>query len=511
MDSFASARTRAIADTFVKHLDLDNKDIKDQAKGLTTDEQRDKQVAQIVDVVLDVIPFRSAIVSFQKGNVGDGVFDLALDLFGFLTAGTGVVGKALKIGNTALSTATKAYKVAKVIGVATVGMLNPLDGVDGLALGATRLAGRGLKPIGAKVLQGLNKLRGASGSYDLLHAASKEHGLALIGTYKVAGVATEGVAVLKNDHWYKYDHVTNTLYGLPIEDFTPRGMLSGSESAESLQLYQNLTRARSPVNYPAYTRGYKNGRLQALPGYRDGMRSKELRALAAANDRSPDEMGILSRELKKAYIEDAEYTSALLKQDVAGPGVKVTASSQISYNAHVDIPSIGECAGMSYAMAVAIEAGNEIQFLKNMIKAAADPNSPAAKKFIRDLRELQHAVKKPNIFHNDENPVSMGYQHIINNLATFKMSTTVRIGTKDHAMLAGVRVDPDSGKKEWFFYEPNSGYATFNNAMSMREGLENVLDSGKIAAINNTLKSRTGTRQYTVSGFEPSDLNRARY
>lgn len=511
-DSFLSSRTQVIADTFVKHLDLDSPQIKAQARGITTEDRRQGLADGVGDFLLNLIPFRSAIVNFQKGNYGEGAFDLALDVFGFLTAGVGTVGKAVKIGGTALSTATKVFKVAKLIGAATVSSLNPLGGLGDLTVGVARLTGSGLKALSSRALQGINHLRGASGSYDLLKAVSKEHGTTLIGTYKVGDVDIEGAAVLKDDRWYKYDHVTNKAYGLPIDEFKPRGapvfrtQLNGAAEIESEQLHKNLTGARSPTNLAAFNRGYRNGTLDTLPGYRPGMGSEKLRSLAVASNRSPDEMGILSRELKKAYIEDAKYTSALLTADVAGPGVKITPVSQMYYNAKVDLPSIGECAGMSYAMAIAIQTGKEDQFLKNMLKVADGPQTPEAAKFIKDLRDLQAKVQNSTAFHYGVQSVNVGYQNIIDKLANFKTSTTVRIGTRDHAMLAGVRIE--DGKKEWFFYDPNSGLVKFNTAISMREGMENVLNSGKIAATNNTIKSPTGSRVYSVSKFDSSDLNR---
>ena len=511
-DSFVSPRTQVIADTFVKHMDLDSPRIKAQARGITTEDSRQALAAGVGDFLLNLIPFRSAIVNFQKGNYGEGISDLALDVFGFLTAGFGTVGKALKIGGSALSTATKAFKVAKVIGAATISALNPLGGLGDLTVGAARLTGNGLKSLSSKALQGINHLRGATGSYDLLKAVSKEHGTTLIGTYKAGGFDIEGVAVLKNDRWYKYDHVTNKAYGLPIEEFKPRGapifraQLSGAAEIESDKLHKNLTGARTPTNLAAFNQGYRTGRLETLPGYLPGMSSGKLRALAVASNRSPDEMGILTRELKKAYLEDAKYSAVLLKDDVAGPGVKITAVSQIYYNSKVDLPSIGECAGMSYAMAVAIQTGKEEQFLKNMLKVADGPQTPAADKFINDLRDLQAKVQKSPDFHYGVQAVNVVYQTIIDELARFKTSTTVRIGTRNHAMLAGVRVE--NGKKEWFFYDPNSGLVKFNNATSMREGMEKVLNSGKIAATNSTDKSATGSRVYSVSQFDSSDLNR---
>ncbi|WP_157356541.1 hypothetical protein [Pseudomonas sp. CBZ-4] len=511
-DSFSSTRTQALADAFVKHLELDNPAIKAQARGLTTLDKHEKKVEAITEFALNLVPFRSAIVNFQKGNYAAGALDLAIDVFGFLTAGAGAAGKVLKIAGSGLSTANKALQAAKVIGSATVSALNPLGGVGDVLVGGSRFAAKGLTFLASKGVEYVNTMRGATGSYDLLKAISKEHGPTLIGTYKVADVEAQGLAVLRNDQWFKYDHVLNKPYGAPIADFSPRGapqiqnLLAGSAELESVKLFNNLTQARTGANRSAFNSGYLNGQLGSLPGYRPGMGSKQLRALAVADNRRPEEMGILARELKNAYIEDAQYVSALLTQDVAGPGVNITPMSQIHYNAKVDLPSIGECAGMSYAMALAIHAGKEDQFIKNMLKVADVPKTPGADKFISDLRNLQAKVQNPAMFHYGVQPRTVGYQEIISKLARFQTSTTVRIGTHDHAMLAGVRVE--SGKKEWFFYDPNAGLVKFNNSLAMQEGMEKLLNSGKLAATNNTLRSPGAGRQYSVSLFDPADVNR---
>lgn len=512
-DSFSSTRTNVLAQAFVKHLDLDNPAIKAQARGLTTQDKHDNRVEAVTEFALNLVPFRSAIVNFQKGKYAEGAVDLALDVFGFLTAGAGAAGKVIKVAGSGLSTANKVLQAAKVIGSATVSALNPLSGLGDALVGGSRFAAKGLKFLTSKGIEYVNSLRGATGTYDLLKALSKEHGPTLIGTYKVGDVETQGLAALRNDQWFKYDPALNKLYGPPITDFSPRGApelrstLNGAPERESVKLYNNLTQARTGANRSGFDAGYANGRLQSVPGYRPGMGSKQLRAMAVADNRRPEEMGILARELKKEYLEDATYISSLLTQDVAGQGVKITPSSQIHYNAKVDLPSIGECAGMSYAMALAIHTGKEDQFLKNMLKVADGPRTPGADKFINDLRNLQAKVQNPASFHYGVQPVDVGYQDIISKLAGFQTSTTVRIGTRDHAMLAGVRVE--SGKKEWFFYDPNAGLVKFANSLAMQEGMEKLLNSGTLAATNNTLKSPTGARKYTVSKFEPSDVNRA--
>jgi hypothetical protein len=214
VSSFSSARSRAIADTFVQHLDLDDPAIKELARGQTPMDEyyRPKPLGEFL---LNLIPFRSAIVNFQKGNYGEAVFDLTVDVFGFLTAGVATAGKLIRIGRTALSTGAKALKTAHVIGVATIDVLNPVGGLSDLA----RLVGTGGLYLLSRGAKAVNRLRGTADSYDVLKALSKQYDAAATGTVKVTGQTVEGAAVLKSGQWYSFDADTMRPYGSPLEEF----------------------------------------------------------------------------------------------------------------------------------------------------------------------------------------------------------------------------------------------------------------------------------------------------
>ena len=211
-DSFTSARSHGIATAFVEHLDLDDPAIKQQARGQTA---LDKANAQLSEFLLNLIPFRSAIVNFQNGQYGAGAFDLLLDVFGFLTAGTSTAGKLLKVGRSALSAGAKALRAVKVIGVAAIDVLNPVGGVGDLP----RLVGSAGLYVLSKGVKAVNKLRGATGSYDVLKAISKQYEAAATGTVKVAGQTVEGAAVLKGGKWYAFDADAMRPYGGPLDEF----------------------------------------------------------------------------------------------------------------------------------------------------------------------------------------------------------------------------------------------------------------------------------------------------
>ncbi|QXH79195.1 SET domain-containing protein-lysine N-methyltransferase [Pseudomonas salmasensis] len=211
-NSFTSARSEAIGMAFVEHLDLDAPAIKQQARGQTA---LDTANAQLSEFLLNLIPFRSAIVNFQSGQYGAGAFDLLLDVFGFLTTGAATAGKLLKVGRSALSTGAKALRAAKVVGVAAIEVLNPVGGVGDLP----RLVASGALYVLSKGVKAVNKLRGATGSYDVLKSISKQYEAAATGTVKVAGQTVEGAAVLKGGKWYAFDADTMRPYGSPLEEF----------------------------------------------------------------------------------------------------------------------------------------------------------------------------------------------------------------------------------------------------------------------------------------------------
>ena len=239
--SFSTNRTQRIADAFVQHLELDDPQIKEQARGRTTLDEQMGRAAPVEQFLLNLIPLRSAIVNFQQGNYREGAFDLVLDIFGFLTAGAAASGKLGRLISSTASSATKVLRGAKIIGTTLVNAFNPLGGLGDLAVGGTLLASKGGRLLFAKGVLAVNKLKGANGSYDLLKVASRQYDAAATGSLTVAGQRIETGAVLQNGKWYAFDVDKMRAYGTPLEGFTPgtkatKGMLAlaGAESGAQL-------------------------------------------------------------------------------------------------------------------------------------------------------------------------------------------------------------------------------------------------------------------------------------
>ncbi|MGF6094515.1 SET domain-containing protein-lysine N-methyltransferase [Pseudomonas sp. 18175] len=215
-----STRSDYIAQAFAKSLDLRNDDLLQLARGVTSFDEAASTSKAIGEFFLNLIPLRSAIVNFKNGNVADGLFDLSLDFIGLVTLGAGKAAQAGKALSKGFSSVRGAARAARFIGATAIEAVNPLSGAGDLALGGARLAVAGMQRVLSKGLEAVNALRGASGSYHLLKAVSKQHDAAATGAFKVAGERVEGGAVLHNGQWYAFDTATMRAYGSPLDDFT---------------------------------------------------------------------------------------------------------------------------------------------------------------------------------------------------------------------------------------------------------------------------------------------------
>ena len=213
---FSSARTDYIAKVLIKALDLNTDDPLQHARGMTSYDKSAAADEAIGEFFLDLIPFRSAAVNFIRGNVGEGLLDLSMDVVGLVTLGAGKAAQASKVFAKGVSGGLKATtKAVRFIGGAVLEALNPLGGAGDLLRGASHLAW-------SKGRTAVNVLKGASGSYDLLKAAAKQHGAVAVGTYKLADRVEEGAALLHKGNWYDYDVAKGQPYGPPLKNFQPR-------------------------------------------------------------------------------------------------------------------------------------------------------------------------------------------------------------------------------------------------------------------------------------------------
>lgn len=212
--SFASARTQYLVDAMVEDMELPA--LGAYSRGTTTFQTEHRTIEAVREVILGLIPFRSAIKNFSEGKHSEGAVDLAFDIFGFLL-GAGFAAKAAKVSFAGASALAKTAQVLKIVGRAAVGTLNPLSGIDDLARGVFN-AGRGA--VG-KVYRGIGQLRGSSRSVNMLGLVKNPN--IAEGTYRAARGSGEISTLAKFDDksgkWFTYDPHTGKTYGKAIEGF----------------------------------------------------------------------------------------------------------------------------------------------------------------------------------------------------------------------------------------------------------------------------------------------------
>lgn len=518
--SFSSDRSQYIAQAFVEHLDLDNADILKQAKGVTTLDRHLEIQDKFTDFCLNLIPLRSAIKNFIDGNHVEGAMDLTMDIFSFLTAGAAAVTKLAKLGVTTASAAVKALQAAKIIGVSTLSVLNPLDGLGDAGKSALSLASKGV-----------NKLRGATGSYDLVEA-SRRYGVSATGTFKFADQRIEGGAILHNSKWYAYDPIKAQPYGTPLDGFIPK---TGAVDGEPLHGFSDwvykklngdpslstqetpsvgrfvpkefkdaLEAARRPKNLMDFEFGYASGNPERIPGYSANMNIFELQALASQRFLSPEDVGALVKKIEQKKVMLTQEGVTLFQKDIQAAGGTVTPISQEYYLSQINLTSPGECAGMANTLGFALESGTESTFLGNLFKAAAKPKDATSMAFIKNLNSLQNAVEGAETFHMGKPIRQLPYQEIISELTSSASPKMLRIATRDHALLAGTVLRDN--KPVWFYFDPNYGLAKFDSAEAMKNGLERTLNKGTNPHQLRSHGNTPGSPEYKVSEFSAGDI-----
>ncbi|MCF5545820.1 hypothetical protein [Pseudomonas salomonii] len=608
LDSFNSGRSYRIGTVFAEHLELDDPAIKEQARGQTTLDKLEGGPKPLSDFLLNLIPFRSAVINFKKGNYGDGIFDLTLDIFGFLSAGAATAGKLIKIGGSALTAGAKGLKAVQIIGAATLGLLNPVSGLGDLAVGGLKLLGKGGNYLLSKGADAISALK----------TASKSHGVVATGTFKLAEQSVEGMAVFREGKWYGYNPVSDRPYGPPLKDFTPqiaalegeiklsfteswlgkmigsvvappannphfrsdfirattnanltdraayiRGQNSGRPEAiygyssalnvddlkrlavaehrtpaelgslvkridelETLPLRLDTARDTAKLSDPlAYANGYKTGKPEGIKGFSDTLTSNQLAELVAARGRTAEEVGQLVKYMETRRINISLENFQVFSAEITAAGGKVTPLPQGMYLSQVSLLSEGECAALSNVMAAAIKNNNKSQerLIKNLYAAMTpklsareiaelrqlgknqQANIEQAKLAFRDnLNQLQGALGSK--FHLGRQSRQVPYTTIISELANARSDKTLLISGPSHGITAGVVTV--NGRKEWFYFDPNFGKATFDTQAAMSAALESTLSTGRTKnLLAHFVGQNPGVPEYRISTFDPADLN----
>lgn len=514
-DSYFSERSNYIADALIKDIAI--RTAADSAKGATTFETEVPTYKKGREFLLNLIPFRSAIRNFQQGNIGEGVGDLALDALGFLI-GLGAAAKGAKALRAGASAGQHFSRGVSIIGRATIGALNPLDGV--FALGGA--LGKGLKTVFLKGRTGVRTLTGAATKYDVIEAF-KRFDAGSIGTVKVQGAIIEGAGVMRNGKWYLLNTLTHKPYGIPRPDFLP----SARVDFEELGKWETAIKAQSPEskriqkewrelihntkngpNKALFENGYNGGLPTDIVGYSAKMKAEDVMKLAISNKSlTAQELGILARHRERLAVQHGLRSANRFSENVSSVGGTLTPLPQIFYLSQVNPLSGGQCAALSRVMANAMEEGKELKFMGNLFEAAANPTAPAARKFISALSDVQKQVTSRVMFHGAQPTRQISQGAIVTELSNTTGNKTLMMSTPGHAMMAGVA--GEGANRTYFFYDPNFGIATFSNPEMMRRGLDKIFNDKKLPIQYTTYSSNTNSLEFKVSVHDNSWISTA--
>lgn len=502
--SFFSERTRYIADAKLKIADIPS--YKEMAQGMTTFDTEVSTNKKVGEFFLNLVPFYSAVNNFAQGKVGEGIADLALDVFGFFVAfGAAAKGvKALKVG----SSAFKYFKHgARIFGRGAIGALNPLDGIGTLANGVAT-AGKNLVKLAARQVAKWTTPE----AYNVIKAL-KGFDSGAIGTAKIHGELVETVAAQKNGKWYAIDTATRQPYGLPLKDFLPSARINVEEfgrwasaadpgkkiSDEIVNKWKgSVTKHRGTAEFD---NGYSIGASNKVPGLDKANKIEDIMKLAGDSTLTAEQVGIIARKYDDIAYRFGRSGSARFIDNIEPRFGTVIPLPQVVYLTQTLQLSDGQCAALSRIMATAMEHGKEAEFIKNLYTAAAFPTDPASRAFTQTLRKLQNQVGGQTAFHAGKTPRQLSYKDMIKELSDSPAQKSLMIDSPGHAMTAGVKMK--DGEKVFWFYDPNFGLANFSTAEAMEGGLTRLFHDKKLNAQYKTHSLDRNNLEFKV--FEHDD------
>ncbi|PHN32019.1 YopT-type cysteine protease domain-containing protein [Pseudomonas sp. ICMP 460] len=480
-NSYFSERTKYIADARLKTVDI--RAHAEAAKGKTTFDTEGNPIKALGEFFLNLIPLYSAINNFSKGNVGEGIVDLALDAMGFFV-GLGAAAKGAK----ALKAGASAFKYfrygAKILGRGALGALNPLDGIGALVSSAAT-GGKNLAKFGSRKLTKWTTPE----IYDAIKAL-KGFDSGAIGTARIQGELVETLAAQRNGKWFAVDPITQQPYGLPLKDFLPSPRINVEEfgkwataadpgkkiSDEVVNEWKaSVIKHRGTTEFD---NGYYIGAASKVPGLDKAKKIEDIMKLSANKKLNAEQIGIITKKYDDIAYQFGRTGAARFIDNIEPRFGSVIPMPQVVYLTQTLQLSDGQCAALSRVMANAMAEGKEAEFIKNLYTAAAFPTDPASRSFVKTLSKLQTQVGSAAGFHAGKIPRQISYQGMIKELNDANVPKSIMIDSPGHAMAAGVKLK--DGEKTFWFYDPNFGLATFSSAEAMEGGLKKLFHDKKL-------------------------------
>lgn len=213
--SYFSGRTGSLAnvvgDFFTKNYDA----FQAGAAGVTEIEKTRREIKEINEFLLSLIPFYDGIKDAINGNVAGAIFNIGFDILGFLLPGVGAANKALK-GGKSIGTALARSFFAGV--GASVGITDAINLPKNIKRGIRTVIKDG-KKIYQHADEVLPRLRGNYKKYDVTKTYKDGDIVKGVGRVDTGGVAEPVVAIFHKGGWYAYSSITNTPFGPQLLQF----------------------------------------------------------------------------------------------------------------------------------------------------------------------------------------------------------------------------------------------------------------------------------------------------
>ncbi len=506
-------RFQSIATTVVDSHFLRKEQYEAAQRGHNAFETADMTFGQRLNFLARMVPGVTSVEDVIEGNYVEAGKDLFIDAAGLFLGELG--GKVWTLGAEAfehgavgaITSESQGAAGAAVDASRTLIANNAVEGAQTTAIKDLTAANTS-KSVGAiSRMQNGQLVQDAGEAF--LSADSADGSIIRSGTGERINVSAQ----LEDGEWYAYDAKSQTTYGPALDGFVPeskqRNLKGIFDFYSPAQVDDELTeKFQAKViqakfgDEAAFQNGYRNIKPENIPGYDPTMGQFRIKQLIAESRFTPEQVGSLIRHRERLIVNSARIDAEIFSREMDAAGGTIRGMPQSFYLSVATHDIDGECAALSNAMALALLEGRENQLFDNLALVIADPDADEAKKFIETLKALQFHSKNEGKFHATGLNAPVYYQAIVSELSTATTSKTLMISSKDHAMFAGVRVDPaDASKKSWYFYDPNYGLANFPTQAAMEKGLESSLKSGH-AHYGNFF---TGP-QYKVSVFNQAEM-----
>lgn len=256
-NSYSSSKTADIASRIAQDNFYEPQEAMfDRAKGVLALEQHREAVARDHKILLGLVPFVGAYQEFAAGNIGSGLFSLALDMGGVALAAVGRARSLIRAGRALAQapisgalrrlTATvsprlanagwakpvasfsdKAFDFVRESVLFTSAALNPFDGYPQMVNAAVK----GMTRLPVLLAGGAKKLSKAAPHLITVEEKTRSYLMAASGTAttpegSVVGLpgTSQGIAVRatgNNGRWYAIEPRSGKPFGAPLSEFVP--------------------------------------------------------------------------------------------------------------------------------------------------------------------------------------------------------------------------------------------------------------------------------------------------